>query len=82
MSGPGPRCGPGPDVYGARPLMAQTREHLEELDRALDRLERGAYGRCEGCGTPIPPERLEIRPATTTCVACAQPVPHRSPRPA
>lgn len=47
-------------------LMAQTREHLEELDRALERLERGQYGQCEACGGTIPPERLEIRPAATT----------------
>ncbi|WP_060887136.1 TraR/DksA family transcriptional regulator [Streptomyces caniscabiei] len=52
-------------------LMAQAREDLEELDRALERLDRGQYGRCEGCGMPIPPERLEIRPAATTCVRCA-----------
>ncbi|MFF4841593.1 TraR/DksA family transcriptional regulator [Streptomyces collinus] len=53
-------------------LMAQTREHLEELDRALERLEQGRYGQCEGCGGTIPPERLEIRPAATTCVRCAR----------
>ncbi|GGQ08353.1 MULTISPECIES: TraR/DksA family transcriptional regulator [Streptomyces] len=52
-------------------LMAQAREHLEEVDRALQRLERGQYGRCEGCGGTIAPERLEIRPAATTCVRCA-----------
>ncbi|MEU1464445.1 TraR/DksA C4-type zinc finger protein [Streptomyces sp. NPDC005727] len=58
-------------------LMTQTREHLEELDRALERLEQGQYGRCEGCGETIPPERLEIRPAATTCVRCARPDPRR-----
>ncbi|MFE6840151.1 TraR/DksA family transcriptional regulator [Streptomyces sp. NPDC057705] len=63
-------------------LMAQTREHLEELDQALERLERGEYGRCEGCGGTIPHERLEIRPAATTCVRCAESGPRRSPRPA
>ncbi|MFE5488802.1 TraR/DksA family transcriptional regulator [Streptomyces virginiae] len=52
-------------------LMAQAREHLEEVDRALERLEHGRYGRCEGCGGTIAPERLEIRPAATTCIRCA-----------
>ncbi|MCC9705369.1 TraR/DksA C4-type zinc finger protein [Streptomyces sp. MNU76] len=61
-------------------LMAQAREHLAELDRALERLERGEYGRCENCGTTIPPERLEIRPAATTCVRCAGSDPRRPPR--
>ncbi|WNZ07773.1 TraR/DksA C4-type zinc finger protein [Streptomyces sp. 11x1] len=61
-------------------LMAQAREHLAELDRALERLERGEYGQCENCGTTIPPERLEIRPASTTCVRCAGSDPRRPPR--
>jgi DnaK suppressor protein len=52
-------------------LLAQTRDHLADLDRALERLERGDYGRCEGCGEPIPAERLEVRPAASTCVRCA-----------
>ncbi|MFK4222798.1 TraR/DksA family transcriptional regulator [Streptomyces sp. NPDC019890] len=52
-------------------LLAQARDHLAELDRALERLERGDYGRCEGCGEPIPAERLEARPAASTCVRCA-----------
>lgn len=61
-------------------LMAQAREHLDELDLALDRLERGTYGRCEACGGTIAPERLEIRPATTTCVRCAGAGPARHAR--
>lgn len=52
-------------------LLARAREHMAELDRALERLERGDYGRCEGCGEPIPAERLEVRPAASTCVRCA-----------
>ncbi|MFI1155117.1 MULTISPECIES: TraR/DksA C4-type zinc finger protein [Streptomyces] len=61
-------------------LLTQAREHLEDLDRALERLEHGKYGQCESCGTSIPPERLEVRPAATTCVTCARPGPRRSPR--
>ncbi|MCX4718378.1 TraR/DksA family transcriptional regulator [Streptomyces virginiae] len=53
-------------------LLVQAREHLEELDRALRRLEHGEYGRCEGCGMTIAPARLEIRPAATTCIHCAR----------
>ncbi|MFC8590027.1 TraR/DksA family transcriptional regulator [Streptomyces atroolivaceus] len=57
-------------------LLAQARSHLGEVDRALERLRRGDYGRCEGCGEPIPPGRLEVRPAATTCVSCAAGAPH------
>ncbi|MEU8465630.1 TraR/DksA C4-type zinc finger protein [Streptomyces sp. NPDC029003] len=60
-------------------LTASSREHLDELDRALERLGRGEYGRCEGCGRAIAPKRLEIRPAATTCIRCAEPGPRRAP---
>lgn len=52
-------------------MLGQARDHLVELDRTLERLDRGDYGRCEGCGEPIPAERLEARPAARTCVRCA-----------
>ncbi|MFJ3201558.1 TraR/DksA family transcriptional regulator [Streptomyces sp. NPDC086989] len=52
-------------------LLERAAERLEELDRAVDRLERGAYGWCEGCGERIAPARLEVRPEATTCVRCA-----------
>lgn len=52
-------------------MLAQARDHLADLDRALERLEEGDYGRCEGCGEPIPTQRLEVRPAARTCVRCA-----------
>ncbi|MER5873473.1 TraR/DksA C4-type zinc finger protein [Streptomyces sp. NPDC002044] len=52
-------------------LLNRTREHLDEVDQALERLARGDYGRCERCGEPIPAERLEARPTATTCVPCA-----------
>nr|WSX74982.1 TraR/DksA C4-type zinc finger protein [Streptomyces sp. NBC_00899] len=52
-------------------LLAQAREQLTALDRAVERLEQGGYGRCEVCGEPIPAERLQVLPAVTTCVRCA-----------
>lgn len=52
-------------------LLDTARHHLAELDDALARLDVGDYGRCEQCGKPIAAERLAVRPAATTCVACA-----------
>ena len=49
----------------------QARRHLAELDRAIDRLRSGVYGRCESCGTTIDPERLRVEPAARECVPCA-----------
>ena len=44
---------------------------LRELDRALTRVDDGSYGICASCGLPIPHEQLRLRPARTSCVACA-----------
>ncbi|WP_328321522.1 TraR/DksA family transcriptional regulator [Streptomyces sp. NBC_00388] len=52
-------------------LLVRARSRLDDVDRALERLDRGEYGRCERCGEPIPAERLEVRPAASTCVTCA-----------
>lgn len=46
----------------------QVRRHLQEVDAALERIADHAYGRCEVCQRPIPPERLEVRPTARTCV--------------
>lgn len=42
-----------------------------EIEAALARADAGTYGICTVCGNPIPPGRLEARPAAATCVACA-----------
>ena len=53
-------------------LREQTERKIHAVDHALARLAAGTYGTCEVCGTPIPPERLEFLPWTTTCVKCHQ----------
>jgi DnaK suppressor protein len=52
-------------------LLRQARTRLDDLDRALEQLGEGTYGRCEHCGEPIAPERLAARPAARTCITCA-----------
>ena len=52
-------------------LVRQAREHLAEVDAATQRLAEGGYGRCERCGRPIAPDRLEARPVARTCIECA-----------
>ena len=53
-------------------LLAQARRRHDDVLRTLDRVEQGAYGRCERCGEPIGAARLEARPTARTCIACAR----------
>jgi RNA polymerase-binding protein DksA len=43
-------------------LVESERRELYEIDRALQRIENGTYGICEGTGEPIPRPRLEAIP--------------------
>ena len=45
---------------------------LRLVEDALDRLELGEYGRCVGCGTAIPPKRLEAIPWARFCITCQE----------
>ncbi len=53
-------------------LEQSERQHLEEVEAALQRLDAGTYGICVECGQPIGPERLEALPWTTHCIRCQQ----------
>ncbi len=52
-------------------LAARTREKIEGLQRALERLDDGAYDRCSNCDREIESERREVLPTTTVCSSCA-----------
>lgn len=43
-------------------LMDSERKLLTEINDALDRIENGTYGICEGTGKPISKARLEAQP--------------------
>ena len=43
---------------------------LEDIDKALDRINKGTYGVCKYCGRPIDEKRLIARPVASSCVAC------------
>ena len=49
-------------------LAAQLRDQLDDVERALARLDDGTYGTCEICGQPIGEARLEVMPATRFCI--------------
>jgi RNA polymerase-binding protein DksA len=47
-------------------------ERINQVERALERLDEGSYGWCERCGGAIPVERLAAFPSATLCVRCKQ----------
>ena len=51
-------------------LSAQARAAVDEIDRALAKMDAGTYGICERCGHPIPKARLKALPYASLCVAC------------
>lgn len=52
-------------------LSDQDRQHLQDIQAALERLEACTYGDCKDCGEVIAPERLRVQPQALRCMACA-----------
>jgi DnaK suppressor protein len=53
-------------------LMDSERKLLKEIDDALQRIEHGTYGICEGTGKQIQKARLEAQPWARYCVEYAR----------
>ncbi|HEX2052166.1 MAG TPA: TraR/DksA C4-type zinc finger protein [Actinomycetota bacterium] len=51
-------------------LAEGLQQRLEDVRGALGRIDKGVYGKCQGCGKDIAPERLEAIPAAKLCIAC------------
>ena len=45
---------------------------LQEIDEALERIDKGTYGICLGTGKPITKARLQARPWTKYCIEYAR----------
>lgn len=67
----------GDSIDAAQPLTAEgvddstadtLRDRLAAIDRALQRLDNGTYGRSVRSGVPIPDERLDADPAAELTV--------------
>ena len=54
----------------ASSLLRTLLDRRTQAEHALQRLDEGTYGNCEGCAKPIPVERLAVFPSATSCVAC------------
>ncbi|MDZ7676342.1 MAG: TraR/DksA C4-type zinc finger protein [Acidimicrobiales bacterium] len=51
-----------------RVLYDQLRRDLDDIEKALERMDEGTYGTCEVCGDDISAARLEAMPATRRCI--------------
>lgn len=49
-------------------LYDQLRRDLDDIEKALARMDEGTYGTCEVCGTEIGEARLEVMPSTRVCI--------------
>ena len=53
-------------------LTVSERDIVRRIDRALDRINEGAYGACLNCGKPIQVGRLNAVPWARHCIACQE----------
>ncbi|HUS73354.1 MAG TPA: TraR/DksA family transcriptional regulator [Sedimentisphaerales bacterium] len=59
------------EVENVLGLMDSERKLLEQINEALQRIEDGRYGICEGDGEIIPRKRLDAIPWAKYCIDCA-----------
>lgn len=57
------------DELNSQLVEVESRE-LHAIEDAIDRMKRGEYGDCAGCGKPIPITRLRAIPYATDCIDC------------
>jgi sigma-B regulation protein RsbU (phosphoserine phosphatase) len=57
----------------ARTHTANVLQLLDQVDRALERMDSGAFGVCEACLGEVEQERLIADPLTNICLECLKP---------
>lgn len=50
---------------------------LQAVNDALQKIKKGAYGKCEKCGKRIEARRLKAVPEARTCLTCGRQAPRR-----
>src|SRR6266545_2595505 len=63
-------AGAGPRPNALRAMSEAEVAELQEIHAALERIERGIFGRCEECQADIDEERLVRVPWEQLCGAC------------
>lgn len=66
------------ETAAARTQTANLLQLLEQVDRALERVDHGTYGVCEDCKGTVEAERLFADPLTQLCLDCLKPAEQRA----
>jgi DnaK suppressor protein len=53
------------------PAGEEARRELADIDAALERIDRGAYGRCLACDGPMGLHRMRAIPEARYCLGCS-----------
>ena len=51
-------------------LEDELEKALRDVEKALELVGNGKYGKCKYCGTEIDERRLMARPTSTSCIQC------------
>lgn len=51
-------------------IQNNIRDIIEQINRAISRIDRGTYATCERCGKPIDASRLKALPHALLCMDC------------
>jgi len=64
------------DALQAQAMSKETgrrrRQKLLQIEAALRRIEHDEYGYCQECGDEIAPALLNVDPAVSLCIRCAE----------
>lgn len=53
-------------------LESEAKIEIQQLSNAISQIDNGLYGVCVDCGDNIASGRLEVQPAATKCINCAE----------
>jgi DnaK suppressor protein len=59
------------DEIGSQMAEVESRE-LAQVERALEKMRTGRYGKCDNCNGAIGLARLQAMPNSTQCISCAR----------
>ena len=53
-------------------LRRRQQNQLKRVESAIQRIDKGTFGKCGRCHKEITHERLEVQPDAVVCVQCAE----------